>query len=67
MRHRHLLGLVILSLGIALGVISTVMVYAYGRQQEALLLRIGIPGAVLLALAIGALIVWGRVLENGPD
>jgi hypothetical protein len=43
------------------------MVYAYGQQQEALMVRIGIPGAVLLALAIGALIVWGRSLENGPD
>jgi hypothetical protein len=67
MRHRHLIGLLILALGIGLGVVSTVMVYAYGQQQQALLVRIGIPGAVLLALAIGALILWGRTLENGPD
>ncbi len=67
MRHRHLIGLLILALGIGLGVASTVLVYGYGRQQEALLIRIGIPGAMLLALAIGALVVWGRFLENGPD
>ena len=67
MRHHHLIGLLLVALGVGLGVVSTVMVYAYGRQQEALLVRIGIPGAVLLALAIGALIVWGRVLESGPD
>jgi 4-hydroxybenzoate polyprenyltransferase len=66
-RHRHLIGLSILVLGMALGAVSTAMVYAYGQQQEALLVRIGIPGAVLVALAIGALIVWGRSLENGPD
>lgn len=67
MRHRHFMGLLLIILGIALGVISTVMVYAYGQQQEHLLLRLGIPGAILLALTIGALIVWGRVLETGPD
>lgn len=65
--HRHLLGLVILCLGIGLGVAATVMVYAYGHRQEELLVRMGIPGAMLLALAIGALIVWGRTLETGPD
>jgi hypothetical protein len=67
MRHRHLVGLLLLALGVGLGVASTVMVYAYRQQQEALLVRIGIPGAVLLALAIGALILWGRLLQNGPD
>lgn len=67
MRHRHLVGLLILVLGIGVGVAATVMVYAGGRQQEALLVQIGIPGAVLLALTIGALIVWGRLLEIGPD
>lgn len=67
MRHRHLVGLSILALGLGLGAVATVLVYAYGQQQEAVLIRIGIPGAMLLALTIGALIVWGRLLENGPD
>jgi len=66
-RHRHLLGLLILVSGVGLGAAATVLVYGYGEQQGERLLRIGIPGAMLLALAIGALIVWGRSLENGPD
>ena len=31
------------------------------------MVRDGIPGAMPLALAIGALVVWGRLLETGPD
>jgi hypothetical protein len=61
------MGLILILLGVGLGVVSSVMVYAYGEHQQALLVRMGIPGAVLLALAVGALIVWGRVLETGPD
>lgn len=66
-RHRHFWGLLLILLGIGLGASSTVMVYAYGERQQDLLLRMGIPGALLLALTVGALIVFGRVLETGPD
>lgn len=66
-RRHHLAGLFLLALGVGLGVASTVMVYGYGPRQQALLVRMGIPGALLLALAVGALILWGRLLEKGPD
>jgi hypothetical protein len=66
MRRGGPIGLLISALALGLGVVATVMVYGAGQQQEELLIRIGIPGALLLALAIGALIVWGRSLRSGP-
>jgi len=61
MRHGPLIGLLILALALGLGVVAVVMMYADGQQQQELLIRIGIPGALLLCLAIGALIVCGGI------
>lgn len=66
MRRGRLVGLEILALALGLGMVSIVIVYDFGQQQQELLLRICIPGALLLALAIGASILWGLSLQSGP-
>jgi hypothetical protein len=54
MRHRNVIGLSILALGIGLGVATALVAYVYG---QAIPVRVGIPGAVLL-MSVGALMVW---------
>lgn len=67
MRPGRLIGLSVLAIALGLGAVSIITMYADGEQQQALLIRVGIPGAMLLALAIGTLLVWGFSLRSEPE